>query len=125
MNMRDVLNPDECDKVNDFFRFLLEIDSKKARGYRVDVMMAMQEYRRMYGVKTLSTPQMNHLKKTWNRNDREKYREQLEKYKAIPMGIVAQTMGLKDRQVQRLYKVLKIQRPINYKGKRYEGGLPQ
>ena len=125
MNMRDVLTSEECDKVKDFFRFLLEVDSKKARGYRVDVMMAMQEYRRMYGVKTLSVPQMNHLKKTWNRNDREKYREQLEKYKAIPMGIVAQTMGLKDRQVQRLYKVLNIQRPINYKGKRYEGGLPQ
>ena len=123
MNMRGALSSDECDKMNHFFGWLLTIDSAKEPGHKVDLNKALWEYRRTYGNPRTS----DKLLKSLNAKNRrksfecEKHRDVLEKYKAFPIPFVAKILGKSDKVVAHWYKKTGIIRPINYKGRRFNG----
>ena len=123
MNMRDALDPDDCDKMNHFFSWLLSIDSTKEPGHKVDLTKAIWEYRREYGQPRTSDKLLTSLKDRIKRKclECEKYRATLEKYKAFPIPFVAKILGKSDKVVAHWYKKTGIVRPFNYKGRRFDG----
>ena len=127
MNMRLVLSPDECDKMNHFFEFLLEIDRHKQPGHHIDMGKAMAEYRKKYGATEKSDKQIaQHVESNAKKSaDRESHRAELEANKELPISVVAKIIGRKTPTVANWYHVMGIVRPISYKGRRYEGGVTQ
>ena len=118
MNMREALAPDECDKMNHFFGWLLTIDSAKEPGHKVDLNKALWEYRKTYGNPRPSDKLIKSLAEKNKRKscEGEKHRETLEKYRALPIGAVAIICGVPERTVQGWYQRMGIIRPINYNG---------
>ena len=127
MHMRDVLTSDECDKMNHFFEFLLEVDRHKQPGYHLDIGKAMAEYRRKYGKPEKSDKQIaQHMESNAKKSaDRESHRAALEQHKELPISVVAKMIGRKTPTVANWYHVMGIVRPISYKGRKIEGGLSQ
>jgi hypothetical protein len=122
MKMREVLDPADCDKMKHFFNFLLSTDSKKAKGHKLDITAAIKEYRKTYGTPETSEKQKASLKRTTeNRTHYNEYQPILEKYRCYPVPFVAKMIGRDPCTVAHWYKVLKIERLFNYKGRRFDG----
>ena len=127
MHMSDVHTSDECEKMNHFFEFLLEVDRHKQPGYHLDIGKAMAEYRRKYGKPEKSDKQIaQHMESNAKKSaDRESHRAALEQHKELPISVVAKMIGRKTPTVANWYHVMGIVRPISYKGRKIEGGLAQ